>query len=152
MTAAEPTPLSLERVQALFDQQGWNYDLQPERQSLRTGFSGIGMEIKYLAPTITVVTTVAVDVITAERFDEVLAWVERYNNEHTFPTAAALQDEERNLTALGATYSLPGQWDYTDEQFAAHISSAIEGIVNASRDFLGDFAPEVLTQIDAQLG
>lgn len=151
MTASELRPLTLERVRDIFDAAGWNYEPAQSGHGLRTGFYGLGMEIRFLAPTLTVLTTVAVDAVTAEQFDDVLGWVENYNDTHAFPTASAIQDTERDLTALAATYALPGNWEYTDEQLAQHVSSGIEGVGNAARDFLQHFAPEVLAKIDAQL-
>lgn len=154
-TANTPTnspdlqPLSLERVAATFNELGWKYDLHPESQALRTGFSGIGMEIKFLAPTVSIVSTVAVDVITADRYEDVRTWVEDYNLRNAFPSASAFEDTQRNLAALGATFALPGYWDYTDEQFQAHLTSGIQGVVNCAREFLGHFAPDVLQQLDA---
>lgn len=141
--------LSLERVVAAFDEFGWKYDLHPESQALRTGFSGIGMEIKFLAPNVSIVSTVAVDVITADRYEEVRAWVEDYNLRNAFPSASAFRDTQRDLAALGATFAIPGYWDYTDEQFEAHLSSGIQGVVNCARDFLGHFAPDVLKHLDS---
>jgi len=151
MSASDLRPLTLERVQDIFDAAGWNYEPAQSGHGLRTGFHGLGMEIRFVAPTLTVLTTVAVDTVTADQFNDVLDWVEDYNNAHAFPTASAIQDAERNLTALGATYSLPGNWDYTDEQLAQHVSSGIEGVGNAARDFLKNFAPEVLAKIEEQL-
>ena len=148
----ELRPLSLERVAATFDELGWKYDLHPESQAIRTGFSGIGMEIKFLAPTVSIVSTVAVDVITADRFEEVRTWDEDYNLRNAFPSASAFEDTQRNLAALGATFALPGYWDYTDEQFQAHLTSGIQGVVNCARDFLGHFAPDVLQHLDSATG
>lgn len=146
--ATELAPLSLDRVTALFDGEGWNYDLDAVTQTIRTGFSGLGMEVRFIEPSIGIVTTVAVDTITADRFEEVLAWVEAYNYSKAFPSLVALPDRERNITALGATYSLPGYWQYTDAQFASHMQTGIQAMVTVSRDFLRDFAPEVLEQLD----
>lgn len=151
MTAETITPLSFERITALFDEMGWRYDVQDTGTVLRTGFSGIGMELKQLGSSIAIVTTVAVDTVTAARFDEVLSWVEQYNNDNAFPTATALLDPERDFTAFGAAYTLPGDWGYTDDQFIAHITSGIEGVVNAGRDFLTAFAPEIIERIDENL-
>lgn len=142
--------LSLQRVTELFDREGWNYDVDETRQALKTGFSSIGMEIKFLDPTLSVVTTVAVDTITADRFDDVLPWVEGYNQRNAFPSVTALQDETRDITAMGASYSLPGYWEYTDEEFAAQLLTGIQGVVQAARDFLTEFAPEVTQQIDSK--
>ncbi|GEM_PF-693121 len=144
-------PLSIERVTEVFEREGWKFDLDAaDGNVVRTGFGGFGLEIRFLEPTISVVTTVAVDSITAERFDDVLSWVETYNYSKAFPTVTALKDDARGVTALGAVYSLPGYWDYTDSQFTSHLHTGIEGVVQASRDFLQTFAPEVLTQLDAQ--
>lgn len=146
--SAEFSPLTLERVAKLFDTQAWRYDLDESTQTIRTGFSGIGMEVRFIAPTVNIVTTVAVDSVTAQRFEEVLAWVESYNYTKAFPTLTALRDPERDITALGATYSLPGYWEYTDAQFASHMQTGIQSMVAAGRAFLGDFAPEVIAQLD----
>ncbi|QYH19831.1 YbjN domain-containing protein [Corynebacterium aquatimens] len=142
-------PLTFDRIPALFDEMGWKYDITEEGSVLRTGFSGIGMELKQHGNTISIVTTVAVDTVTAGKFPEVLGWVERYNAANAFPTATAIIDPDRDLTAFGAVFSLPGDWGYSHDQFVAHITSGIEGVVNASRDFLTEFAPEVIQQIDA---
>lgn len=148
MSDVTTSPLSIERAREFFDAQGWKYQPGQSDQAIRTGFSGIGLEISHIAPHLNVVTTVAVDAVGADRFDEVLRWVEQYNNSNAFPTAAALEDPKRNLAAFGATYSLPGFWEYTDEQFAAHLTSGIEGVVGAARDFLRAFAPQVLEDLD----
>lgn len=142
--------LSLQRVTELFDREGWNYDVDETRQVIQTGFYKIGIEIKFLDPTLSVVTTVAVDSVTADRFDEVLPWVEDYNLRNAFPSVTALQDPKRDVTAMGASYSLPGYWEYTDEEFAAQLLTGIEGVVKAARDFLTEFAPEVTQQIDSK--
>lgn len=155
MTSPNPqpafSPLSLDRVTEVFDREGWKYDVDAgDSNVIRTGFSGLGLEIRFLEPTLSVVTTVAVDSITAKRFDDVLSWVETYNYSRAFPTVTALKDDARDVTALGAVYSLPGYWEYTDSQFNAHLHTGIEGVVQASRDFLQTFAPETLAQLDAQ--
>lgn len=150
MTTPNMQPLSLERVTALFDAENWQYELHEATQTIQTGFSGIGMEIKFIAPTLNLITTVAVDTVTADDFDKVLAWVESYNYQKAFPTVTALKDDSRNLTALGAAYALPGYWEYTDTQFSTHMHTGIQSMVQVSRDFLGDFAPQVLQQLDAR--
>lgn len=155
-TASKPLqplkPLSIERVREYFDAQGWKYEDGSSPQSIRTGFAGMGLEVAYFAPNLAVTTSVAVDAITADRYEEVLAWAESYNNANAFPSVSAVRDPQRNLAALGAVYSMPGFWEYTDTQFAAHLSSGIEGVLNASRDFLSHFAPEVLARIDENAG
>lgn len=152
MSTQELKPLSIPRVQELFDKHGWRYDILEGGKTLATGFSGIGMQIRSFEPALAIVSTVALDSLDLNRFDDVLQWVERYNNFNAYPSATALKDPEHNRAMLGVNYSLPRSWDYSDEQFEAHISSGIEGVVNASRDFLGEFAPEVLKQIDQELG
>lgn len=141
------TPLSLERTSHAFDEFGWQYDLNTQTQTMQTGFSGIGMQIKYLAPNVIVATTVAVDVVTADRFDDLLEWVRAYNRNNAYPSVSAFQDTENNLAALGVAYTIPGYWEYTEEQFRAHLTSGIDGVVNASHAFLEAFAPQVLDQI-----
>lgn len=150
MSEPQLSPVSMERVTAFFDDKGWNYELDANGVVLHTGFSGVGMDVKFLAPSISIVTTVAVDIVTANRFEEVLSWVEAYNYEKAYPSLAALEDTERDITALGASYTLPGQWEYTDHQFASHIFTGIQGLVQAARDFLAQFAPQVLEQLDNQ--
>lgn len=140
------SPISLERVAAMFDREGWKYD-RIDANTLRTGFSGIGMEIKYAEPAIMFVTTAAVDVVTADRLHEVLTWVEEHNAVNAYPTLSAGRDDERNLCSIGATYAMPSNWEYTDEQFAKHVATGIQGMVSAARDFLRDFAPEVLEKL-----
>lgn len=152
MSNPELKPLSIERVQALFDEHGWRYDVIEDGKSIATGFSGIGMHVRSFKAGLVIVSTLALDNLYLDRFDEVLQWVERYNLFNAFPSATALQDPVNGRAMFGANYSLPSHWEYTDEQFEAHMSSGIEGVVNASRDFLGEFAPEILERIDQELG
>ena len=72
------------------------------------------------------------------------------NYTKAYPTVTALKDEERGITALGVDYSLPGHWEYTDNQFESHILTGIQGVVAASRDFLTEFAPEVTQRLDEE--
>ena len=152
MSTPELKPISIPRVQELFDKHGWRYDILEGGKTLATGFSVIGMQIRSFEPALAILSTVAIDSVGLDRFDDLLLWVESYNNFNAYPSATALEDPEYNRAILGVNYSLPRSWDYSDEQFEAHISSGIEGVVNASRDFLGAFAPEVLEQIDQKLG
>ena len=146
MTSATSN-LSIDRVTALFDKEGWKYEKAPQGPAIRTGFSGIGLEINTIEPNLNVLTTVAVDSVKAEQFDEVLEWVERYNIEKAYPTVTAVKDETRGITALAATYSLPGYWEGSDQQFADEIKSGIQGVVVTARDFLQTYAPDVLNQL-----
>lgn len=150
MSEAQLSPLSMQRVKAFFDDKGWAYEEDENGLVLHTGFSGVGMDVKFFAPSVSIVTTVAVDIVTANRFDEVLSWVEAHNYQKAYPSLAALKDVERDITALGASYTLPGQWEYTDHQFASHLFTGIQGLVQAARDFLGQFAPQVLEDLDRQ--
>lgn len=149
MSNTELTPLTIERVRAFFNAQGWQYHDGSAQESVRTGFNGMGLEINRVAPNLFVTTSVAVEDVTADRYPEVLAWVERQNNTKAFPTATALKDEGRNLAALGVSYTIPGYWEHTDEQFAAHLTTGIESVLNTAREFLSEFAPAVLERLDA---
>lgn len=141
------SPLSLQRVRDLFQDQGWQYQETKKTNSILTAFAGIGFEITFNDPSLAFVTTVSIDVVGIDRFDEVLTWAEGYNNTHAFPSAVAVRDEQRALTALGLTYSMPGFWKYSDQQFADHVSSAIQGVTTAAKDFLAEFAPEALEKL-----
>lgn len=149
MSNSELTPLTIERVRVFFDAQGWQYHDGSAPESVRTGFNGMGLEITRVAPNCFVATSVAVEDVTADRYPEVLAWVERQNNTKAFPTATAILDDDRNLTALGVSYTIPGYWEYTDEQFAAHLTTGIESVLTSAREFLSEFAPAVLEKLDA---
>lgn len=138
---------NLDRVRGFFRDHHFQFNETGNEYTLLTAFSGISFEIRHLEPNIALVCTVAADDITADRFENVLEWVETYNNSHAFPTAAALKDEPRNLTALGATFVIPGQWEYTDEQFADWLSSGIHGVVDAATSFLAEFSPAALAQV-----
>lgn len=140
------TPLSIQRVKDVFAKQGWEYDDAGE-YAIRSGFVGIGLEISHIAPNVNVVSTVAVDSIGADRYENVRAWVEQYNYTKAYPTVTALKDAGRGITALGAAYTLPGHWGYTDAQFESHILTGIQGVVAASRDFIAEFAPEITQRI-----
>lgn len=151
MTAPALIPLSLDRTRGWFADNGWNYEIGERFDLLRTGFAGIALEIKAINNALAVVSTVAVDTVTADRFDEVLSWVETYNSEHAFPSVFANKDVKRNVAAVGVTYAMPGSWDYSDQQFEAHLTSGIEGVTGAVRAFLSAFAPEVVETIDSRL-
>lgn len=146
MTSATSN-LSIDRVIALFDKEGWKYEKAPLGPALRTGFSGIGLEINMIEPNLNVLTTVAVDSVKAAQFNEVLEWVERYNIEKAYPTVTAVRDEQRGITALAVTYSLPGYWERSDQQFSDEIKTGIQGVVVAAREFLEAFAPGVVDQL-----
>ena len=137
------TPLSFDRATKAFDELGWQYDANEKTQTLQTGFSGIGMQVKFLAPNVIVATTVAVDAVKADRFEELMAWARDYNLNNAYPSVSAFQDKENDLAALGVAYTMPGYWDYTEEQFRAHLTSAIDGVVNTCLAFLETFAPDV---------
>lgn len=141
-------PLTIQRAKDVFAKQGWQYDEAGEF-SIRSGFAGIGLEISHIEPNLNVISTVAVDSIGQDRYEEVRKWVEQYNYTKAYPTVTALKDANRGITALGVAYSLPGHWGYTDAQFESHVLTGIQGVVAASRDFLAAFAPQVLQQIDA---
>ena len=96
------------------------------------------------------ISSVAVDSIGADRYEDIRNWAEQYNYTKAYPTVTALKDEERGVTALGVAYSLPGHWEYTDNQFESHILTGIQGVVAASRDFLTEFAPEVTQRLDEE--
>ena len=140
-------PLTIKRAKDVFAKQGWQYDDAGEF-SIRSGFAGIGLEISHIEPNVNVISTVAVDSIGQDRYEEVREWVEQYNYTKAYPTVTALKDEKRGITALGVAYSLPGHWEYTDSQFESHILTGIQGVVAASRDFLAEFAPEVTQRLD----
>ncbi|MCT1629312.1 hypothetical protein M3B04_10265 [Corynebacterium sanguinis] len=52
--------------------------------------SGIAFEIRFEQPHISLVSTVAVEAISSERFAEVLGWVQRYNYTSWLPCVVAL--------------------------------------------------------------
>ncbi|QPK84095.1 hypothetical protein G7Y29_04825 [Corynebacterium qintianiae] len=137
----------LDRVREFFRANHYQFNETDSEYSLITAFSGITFEIRYTEPNIALVSTVAVDAITGDRFENVLEWVERYNNAHAFPSTVALKDDKRDLTAFGATYVLPGLWQYTDEQFADWMGSGIHGIVDAVTTYLEESSPEALAQL-----
>ena len=145
---AQTSNVSIERVKALFDKEGWKYESAQQGPAIRSGFSGIGLEINVIEPNLNVVTTLAADSVKAEQFDEVLEWVENYNFDKAYPTVTAIKDENRGITALSAAYAVPGYWEYTDDQFAAQVRTGIQGVVVASRDFLAQFAPDVVQKIN----
>lgn len=145
---AQTSNVSIERVKALFDKEGWKYESAQQGPAIRSGFSGIGLEINVIEPNLNVVTTLAADSVKAEQFDEVLEWVENYNFDKAYPTVTAIKDENRGITALSAAYAVPGYWEYTDDQFAAQVRTGIQGVVVASRDFLAKFAPDVVQKIN----
>lgn len=147
---AQTSNVSIERVKALFDKEGWKYESAEQGPAIRSGFSGIGLEINVIEPNLNVVTTLATESVKAERFDEVLEWVENYNFDKAYPTVTAIKDENRGITALSAAYAVPGYWEYTDDQFAAQVRTGIQGVVVASRDFLAKFAPDVVQKIHDQ--
>ena len=149
MSTEQTAPTSIQRVKDVFAQEGWEYT-EVNEVVLRTGFAGIGLEINYIEPTVNVVSTVAVDELTTERYGEVRDWVEQYNFTKAFPSVTALKDEDRGIAAFGATYAIPGYWEYTDAQFDSHVRTGIQGVVAASRDFLATFAPQVLEYLDNQ--
>ncbi|MCG7289523.1 MULTISPECIES: hypothetical protein [unclassified Corynebacterium] len=142
-------PLSIQRVKDVFSKQGWQFD-EASEFAIRTGFARIGLEIAHIAPNINVISSVAVDSIGADRYEDIRNWAEQYNYTKAYPTVTALKDEERGVTALGVAYSLPGHWEYTDNQFESHILTGIQGVVAASRDFLTEFAPEVTQRLDEE--
>ena len=140
-------PLSLDRLRKLFDQRGWEYREPTQYNSLITAFSGIGFEMKLVDTSLHFVSTVSIDAVDASRFDEVLTWCEDYNNAHAFPSLVVMKDEKRDVSALGVAYVMPGYWEYSDQQFADHVSSAIHGITTSVRDFLSTFAPSALERL-----
>ena len=149
MSNSNLKPLNIQRVKDVFAKQGWEYDDVSE-YAIRTGFARIGLEISHIEPNVNVISTVAADSIGADRYEDVRAWAEQYNYTKAYPTVTALKDEERGVTALGVAYSLPGHWEYTDNQFESHILTGIQGVVAASRDFLTEFAPEVTQRLDEE--
>lgn len=140
-------PLSLQRVKDVFAKQGWQYDDAGEF-AIRSGFMGIGLEISHIEPNVNIISSVAVDSIGVDRYNDIRTWTEQYNYTKAYPTVTALKDDDRGIAALGVAYSLPGHWEYTDDQFESHILTGIQGVVSASRDFLAEFAPEITQRID----
>lgn len=144
---SRPSPIDLDRVRGFFRDNHVHFAETGTGYSLVTRFSGVAIEIRHTPPNVALVSSAAVDDIGADRFDDVLAWVERYNDSHTFPTTTAIQDRDRRITALGVTFVLPGQWGYTDEQFADWVGSGINGVVDAVTSFVKEFSPEALAQL-----
>lgn len=147
MTTTPTRKNDLDRVREFFRDSHYQFNETDSEYALATAFSGIAFDIRYTEPNIALVTTVAVDVVGADRFDDVLTWVEDYNNAHAFPTAVALKDDARDVSSFGATFVLPGAWEYTDAQFADWMNSGIQGVVDAAQKFLAAFAPEALEQL-----
>ncbi|WP_342319640.1 hypothetical protein [Corynebacterium mayonis] len=145
---SETSPVTLDRARELFRANGWKFQESDSPHTFYTGFYGVTLEVHYAAPNVNMVTTVAVDVIGVDRFPDVLSWAEGFNASHTFPSVFALKDPARDKAALGVSYALPGYWEYSDKQFADHVSTGIQGIITAVTEFLAEFAPAVLQQLD----
>lgn len=107
--------------------------------TLITACAGVRFKIRHVEPNIALVSTVAVEKLGADRFMQALEWVEHYNSTRAFPSAVALRDEEHDLAALGATFAIPGTWEYTDTQFTDWLSSGIHRIVDAATEFQAEF-------------
>lgn len=102
--------------------------------------SGIAFGIRFEQPHISLVSTVAVEAISSERFAEVLGWVQRYNYTSSLPCVVALKDERRRLTVLEVKYDIPGAWQYTDRQFTEWLGNGISGVLDAVRAYVAAFS------------
>ena len=78
-----------------------------------------------------------------------MEWVRAYNLNNAYPSVSGRLDTGNNLASIGVLYTLPGDWEYTEDQFRAYLTSGIDGAVGAAHAFLRDFAPAVLEQITA---
>ena len=138
----QPRKNDLDRVREFFREHHFEFDETDNPYTLVTAFAGVRFEIRHVEPNIALVSTVAVEKLGADRFMQVLEWVENYNSTHAFPSTVALRDERRDLAALGATFVIPGTWEYTDTQFTDWLSSGIHGIVDAATEFFADFSSD----------
>lgn len=136
-------PLTLERVYSVFDNKDWTYQLAQDNLSLATGFHGLPLRIVTIGDGLHVIATCRSDELTAERFPEVLTWVEDFNNDHAFPTAIAFYDDD-NMVAVGANFAIPGSWEYTDNQLDEWLECGISGTVDLSKAFYTTFDPDGL--------
>lgn len=145
-------PVNIERICAVFDENGWTYDFDEENSVLETGFEGLYFRIITNDVNLHVLTTCVSEKLTLERFPEVLAWVEEYHSNNPFPTAVALHDEENNTVRMGADFAIPGKWDYTDAQLMEWLNCGISGILDVCKEFFAAFDPEFLEEIQSANG
>lgn len=133
-------PLTIQRVCALFDAKGWTYQFDEESLTLETGFQGFPLNIITAEDGLHVLATRSSDNLSADRFPEVLAWAEDFNNNRAFPTAMVFQVED-NMVHVGANFAIPDAWEYTDEQLDEWLECGISGIVDISEAFYATFDP-----------
>lgn len=143
-------PISIERVCAAFDEQGWGYDFNAESAVLSSTFDDISFRIITNGPHLLATIICATDNLTADRLGEFLAWIKNYHDRATFPTVVALYDpEDSNLLRMGADFALPGAWDYTDAQLHEWLHVAIMSIVEVATAFFEEFDPQFLERVRA---
>lgn len=144
-------PISIERVCAVFDKQGWDYYCDAENLILWTSFNDISFSISSHSQQIEATIICDTDKLTADRFSELLAWIEKYHNgNNPFPTMVALHGQEnRKLLRMAAGVSLPNAWDYTDTQLQAWSRVTLVSIVKAGTAFYEEFDPQILEHIRA---
>lgn len=134
-------PLSFERVHALFVEKEWPYLLEGSQEEpiLRTQSGGIISSVFAVDLGITVLRSWPLKWLTEERFPEVLAWVEGFNNNSPFPTVLLYQDEGDNYWNLSASFLIPDHWEYTDAQLEEWVKNGIFGVMDVGNDFFTAF-------------
>lgn len=138
----ETRPLTFESVRSVFEKNDWPHMLEEVAGDpiIRTHADGIISSVFAVDMGFTVLRAWPLAWLTEERFPEVLAWVEGFNNNSPFPTVAVYQEED--MWALHASFLIPNHWEYTDEQLKVWLECGIFGVMDVGNAFFTAFNVE----------
>lgn len=130
-------PLSFENVQSVFVKNDWPHTINEADQVLMTHAEGIISNIFAVEFGIFIMRDWPLEWLTDERFAEVLAWAEDFNNNNPFPTVTVYQVD--GTWFLSAGFLIPNNWEYSDGQLSEWLKCGIFGVMDVGQAFFPAF-------------
>ncbi|USR79335.1 YbjN domain-containing protein [Arcanobacterium pinnipediorum] len=135
-----PSPVTIERVKQVFDNNEWTFDVDEERDNtLLTGFDGRFTVVRLIEESniLTIATYGTGAILPAERFGEALAWANNWNKETVFGTAHPHVDDDNDLI-MNVDVSFPLEAGATDEQLERYVGLSVSLNVQAIDKYIED--------------
>lgn len=146
--APQLTPATIARACALLDANGWQYQVDEEDGSVYLGLNGALLRILEADAILGIMSQADAAGEGQAVAEQVLQWIAQWHAGKVAPTAYVNLDEDSNRVTANFFAAMPRAWDYSDAQFEDNFMAYMEMTALCAREFLQEFNPAFLQEIE----